>query len=101
VNGTYSPHQEIHTVITMSKNSSRGAAWNKMRAMILERDGHSCAYCGQEADTVDHIIPKSSEEDDLDNPGNLVAACRRCNGLKSDKPLIRTNYFNKAWITRL
>lgn len=85
----------------MSKNSSRGAAWNKLRAAILERDGHVCAYCGGEADTVDHIIPKASDEDDLDNPGNLVAACRRCNGLKQDKPLIRANYFNKAWITRL
>lgn len=85
----------------MSKNSSRGAAWNKLRAAILERDGHQCAYCGAEADTIDHIIPKASGEDDLDNPGNLVAACRRCNGLKQDKPLIRANYFNKSWITRL
>lgn len=85
----------------MAKQSSRGTEWNRLRLQILERDQHTCAYCGGEADTVDHIIPKSSGETNLDRPDNLVAACRRCNGLKSDKPLIRLNYFNHKWITRL
>ena len=83
----------------MAVNSSRGAEWNKLRAAILERDAHTCAYCGHEADTVDHIIAKNNGGEDI--ASNLVAACRRCNGLKSDKPLIRTNYVNKAWIARL
>lgn len=83
----------------MAQNSSRGADWNKLRAIILERDGHTCAYCGNEADTVDHIIAKNNGGEDI--ASNLVAACRRCNGLKSDKPLIRTNYVNKTWLARL
>lgn len=83
----------------MSKASSRGTEWNKLRQSILDRDGHICAYCGAEADTVDHIIAKNNGGEDV--PGNLISACRRCNGIKSDKPLIRTNYINQAWITRL
>jgi 5-methylcytosine-specific restriction endonuclease McrA len=83
----------------MAKNSSRGAEWNKLRLTVLERDHYTCAYCGNEADTVDHIIAKNNGGED--NASNLVAACRRCNGLKSDRPLIRTNYINNKWITRL
>jgi len=83
----------------MAKQSSRGTEWNRLRLQILERDHNQCAYCGAEADTVDHIIAKNNGGEDI--PSNLVAACRRCNGLKSDKPLIRLNYFNRAWLSRL
>lgn len=83
----------------MAKNSSRGTEWNKLRLVVLERDHYTCAYCGHEADTVDHIIAKNNGGEDI--ASNLVAACRKCNGLKSDRPLIRTNYLNTRWITRL
>ena len=50
---------------------------------MLNRDAYTCAYCGDVANEVDHIWPKSKGgEDSLDN---LVAACRRCNILKKDK----------------
>lgn len=83
----------------MAKQSSKGAEWNRLRQVILERDGHTCAYCGGEADTVDHIVAKNNGG--LDEASNLVAACRRCNGLKSDRPLLRANYINPAWLGRL
>ena len=35
------------------------ADWKTLRLAILQRDAHTCAYCGAEADTVDHIIPAS------------------------------------------
>ncbi len=53
---------------------------------VLARDRHHCGYCGQGADTVDHVIPRS-------RPGgrhvweNVVAACRRCNQKKGDRLL--------------
>ena len=50
---------------------------------ILTRDGHKCAYCGRYADTVDHILPASRGGGCTF--GNLVAACRRCNGAKADR----------------
>jgi 5-methylcytosine-specific restriction endonuclease McrA len=55
-------------------------AWQVLRKQILDRDQHCCAYCGREANTVDHIIPVSLGGDM--HPTNLVAACRPCNSAK-------------------
>lgn len=73
--------------------------WKQLRQRILERDAHTCAYCGGEADTVDHIIPVNLGGQA--EPGNLVAACNRCNGLKSDKMQRRINWINPRWGVRL
>jgi len=62
-----------------------GSAWRKMRKMILARDGFTCGYCGQPANTVDHVqaVNKGGE---ILNPDNLIAACVSCNSRKQDKP---------------
>lgn len=82
-----------------SPHTSRGAAWNKLRQTVLERDHHTCAYCGREATTVDHVIAKANGG--KDTLSNCVAACNECNGRKSDKPLIRNNWYNRDWIKTL
>jgi len=67
---------------------SRGGstrAWRELRAKILARDSHTCAYCGDTATHVDHIIPVAAGG--TDHPDNLTAACARCNQLKSDKSI--------------
>lgn len=57
--------------------------WKDQRIRVLKRDGYICAYCGQEADQVDHVIPrKAGGTHDMDN---LVACCAKCNQLKSSK----------------
>lgn len=57
--------------------------WKRIRLQVLRRDAYTCAYCGDVADQVDHVHPKSKGgEDTLDN---LVAACKRCNYAKRDK----------------
>ena len=57
--------------------------WKKIRLQVLRRDAYTCAYCGDVADQVDHVYPKSKGgADELDN---LVAACKRCNYAKRDK----------------
>ena len=47
------------------------------RALVFERDGNECVWCGQPADSLDHIIPQY----DLGryHPTNLMPACQRCN----------------------
>lgn len=55
------------------------------RRAILNRDGRICAYCNKEADTIDHIQPRSrgGKHEWL----NVVAACRPCNSKKGNKLL--------------
>lgn len=53
------------------------------KAYVLQRDNHTCLYCGNYGNTVDHIQPKS--RGGLNVWGNLVAACKGCNGHKSDR----------------
>lgn len=54
-----------------------GAAWQRRRQEILERDHYVCHWCGAAATTVDHVWPRSAGGDDSDS--NLVAACAPCN----------------------
>jgi len=57
--------------------------YKKLREQILIRDGYTCYYCGQEANTVDHIIPIS--KGGISNDENMIAACNRCNSGKRDR----------------
>ena len=49
---------------------------------VLNRDNYTCVYCGEAANEVDHVIPRSHGGSDF--PSNLVASCRRCNNLKGN-----------------
>lgn len=55
------------------------------RRGVLRRDGHKCAYCGRNANTIDHVQPKS--RGGADSWENLVACCLKCNNTKSDRTL--------------
>ena len=55
----------------------------RYRREIKDRDNHTCVYCGQPAETLDHVIPKSKEGQTVE--GNLVVACSGCNLRKGDK----------------
>lgn len=62
----------------------------KRKAVILERDGHRCQYCGlTRADgailEVDHKVPRA--RGGADRMSNLITSCRDCNRSKRDKPL--------------
>jgi 5-methylcytosine-specific restriction endonuclease McrA len=52
-------------------------AWRRMRAAVLERDGHRCHWCHGPADSVDHLIARV--RGGSDDETNLVAACVPCN----------------------
>ena len=55
--------------------------WSKRG--LLRRDQHRCGYCGQKADTVDHLLPQS--RGGLNTWLNTVAACTRCNNVKANR----------------
>lgn len=62
---------------------TNNAEWKRIRQVILARDLNVCAYCGQEATEVDHIIPV--KHGGTNDESNLTAACVRCNRSKGTK----------------
>ena len=53
------------------------------RAALMHRDRFRCAYCGNKADTVDHVVPRS--RGGAHTWENVVSACARCNHVKADR----------------
>lgn len=87
--------------MTLDSRGSRqergyGAAWERLRKTILERDSFlcQCRRCKAQgrtslAEEVDHIIPKAKAlalgwtQQQIDAPSNLQAISRACHLLKS------------------
>jgi len=64
--------------------------YTKHRALVLERDGRVCHYCGKalplkSSACLDHVVPRS--KGGSDDPDNLVVACKRCNTQKGNSDL--------------
>ena len=80
---------------------SAGPAWS--RSGVLARDRHRCGYCGADATTVDHVLPRSRGGGNTWR--NTVAACGRCNGRKGDRTpaeagmVLRHDPYTPTWAT--
>ena len=69
-----------------------GNAWDKLREVILERDGHLCQECLRnwiytQGNHVDHITPKA--EGGTDEHNNLQCLCKPCHDAKTKEESIR------------
>lgn len=53
------------------------------RRTVFARDGHRCQYCGAQAESIDHVVPRS--RGGTHTWDNVVACCRRCNTHKEDR----------------
>lgn len=68
------------------------AVSKRTRFEVLRRDNYTCRYCRatDQPLTVDHVVPVALGG--VDDPSNLVAACRDCNAGKTssspDQPLV-------------
>ena len=63
-----------------------GSAWDRLRKVILARDGHLCQVCMTKGRTTpathcDHILSKA--QGGTDDLSNLRAICRPCHDRKS------------------
>ncbi len=59
------------------------------RRAVFHRDDFRCQYCGGDAESIDHVIPRSRGGPHAWE--NVVAACRRCNAGKGDRLLSETS----------
>ena len=71
--------------MTKGKDPRDTRKWRALRKSILARDSYTCGYCGQPADTVDHVLPVRKHPDQAMNPENLISACRACNSKKGSR----------------
>jgi 5-methylcytosine-specific restriction endonuclease McrA len=76
---------------TKPGSTQRGydAHWQKIRRLVLDRDGWVCYLCqkqlvGSDA-TVDHIISLKEDYSLRLDSKNLAACCRSCNSKKKNK----------------
>ena len=53
------------------------------RRAVFARDDYRCQYCGDRADSIDHVLPRS--RGGRHEWENLAAACRPCNTRKRDR----------------
>jgi 5-methylcytosine-specific restriction endonuclease McrA len=59
------------------------------RRSVFARDEYRCQYCGDPAESIDHVIPRSRGGEHCWE--NVVAACRPCNVRKRDRLLPETS----------
>lgn len=57
--------------------------WGRLRALVLERDGHRCVLCGAPATEVDHVRPRVAGG--TDHPANLRSLCHRCHARRTGR----------------
>ena len=56
---------------------------------VFIRDNYTCQYCGENAESIDHVTPKS--KGGSHEWSNVVACCKKCNLIKADKFIKQTN----------
>lgn len=76
------PEPSIVRLIGYVKVPYRNRVSLNRRAIFL-RDGHRCQYCGDVAENIDHVVPRS--RGGTHTWDNVVAACRSCNARKEDR----------------
>jgi len=75
-----------HAAVVVNRYTIRRLFSNKdFRRHILVRDKHTCYYCGQFGDTIDHLLPRA--KGGHTTPDNCVCACMACNQSKADRDL--------------
>jgi hypothetical protein len=78
-------------------------AKKRYRQSIYEAWDYRCAYCEDEATSLDHVVPRFRSGSS--NRNNLVPACRRCNTSKASSKVQewyeKQEFFTQAKMDRI
>ena len=78
-------------------------AKRRYRQSIYEAWNCKCGYCGNEATSLDHIIPRFRSGSS--NRNNLLPACQKCNNQKGSEKMeewyIQQSYFCEQKLIRI
>ena len=77
------PVPKVLRLLKYIKMSWRVTAPRFSKKRLFQRDNHTCAYCGKEAGTMDHVVPRSRGGDS--SWTNTVSCCIKCNRKKGNK----------------
>jgi hypothetical protein len=77
--------------LTLSDYLDKKKVRHQHRQAIFNAFDHKCAYCGQPAQSLDHVKPKHKGGQNLSS--NLVPACLACNQSKGSTSL--WNFFHE------
>ena len=80
-------HQNVTGLEKLKEDAKIRQRRSRFKKVGLEyEEGMQCAYCGEEAVTVDHIIPKSKGGKDVAT--NVVPCCKLCNNTKNNRDVV-------------
>lgn len=80
------PPDKRHTLTHKRRAEGYGVEHEEYsRTAILARWNHRCAYCGRDAEHLDHVEPLAKGGADAER--NIVPACAQCNLSKGAKTL--------------
>jgi hypothetical protein len=76
------PKARTYTGPRAAKLDVSPEVWRQLRAVVFDRDGHRCVYCGADGVPLecDHVVPRAAGGKSL--LSNLAAACKPCNSSK-------------------
>jgi len=64
--------------------------WWEIRELVLRRDNHTCADCGDQAQCVHHETYDTVYT--LDQAKDCISLCHNCHGIRHGKPSIKKNW---------
>lgn len=78
-----------HRVVRKHRESAApGIGWSDRKRLLAKwkRQGKPCIYCGEPADTIDHVVPLVRGGTNYE--GNLAPCCKPCNSSKAGSTVI-------------
>ena len=59
--------------------------YENSKQYVRERDNYTCQYCGEDGQTIDHVLPQSRYPNLKRELTNMVCACKDCNAEKGNQ----------------